>query len=63
MERVSDRINPLVVEESMSVEEAKDADPHGKGGGLVDGEVVRAFPQPGKGARRSASASAAELRN
>jgi hypothetical protein len=37
--------NPLVVEEGMSVEEASSFDPNGKGGGLVDGELVREFPQ------------------
>ena len=39
--------NPLVVEEGMTVEEAKRADPFGKGGGLLDGEIVREFHWPG----------------
>jgi protein gp37 len=36
--------NPLVVEQGMSIAEAKRIDPFGKGGGLVDGCLVRAFP-------------------
>lgn len=41
------RNNPLVVEQGMSIEEAKAVDPckkYGKGGGLVDGMLVREFP-------------------
>jgi protein gp37 len=40
--------NPLVVEQGMSRAEAraKDIDKHGKGGGLVDGKLVREFPLP-----------------
>lgn len=37
--------NPLVVEEGMSPKEAEAIDEFGKGGGLVDGELVREFPQ------------------
>jgi hypothetical protein len=33
--------NPLVVEHGMTIEEAKRADPFGKGGGLIDGVLVR----------------------
>jgi protein gp37 len=36
--------NPLVVEQGMSIVEAKALDKYGKGGGLVDGELVREFP-------------------
>lgn len=36
--------NPLVTEQGMSMEEAKALDPFGKGGGLVDDELVREFP-------------------
>jgi protein gp37 len=36
--------NPLVVEQGMSIKEAKRIDPFGKGGGLVDGCLVREFP-------------------
>lgn len=36
--------NPLVVEEGISVREARAIDAEGKGGGLVDGEFVREFP-------------------
>jgi len=36
--------NPLVVEEGMTIEEAKGIDPYGKGGGLLDGDLVREFP-------------------
>ena len=38
--------NPLVVEEGMTIEEAKRADPFGKGGALIAGELVREFPKP-----------------
>jgi protein gp37 len=38
--------NPLVVEQGMSVENAKQLDSFGKGGGLIDGELVREFPVP-----------------
>jgi hypothetical protein len=36
--------NPLVVEQSMSIGEAKRVDPCGKGGGLVDGALLREYP-------------------
>jgi protein gp37 len=36
--------NPLVVNKGMSIYEAKALDKFGKGGGLVDGELVREFP-------------------
>lgn len=38
--------NPLVVEEGLTVDEARRRDPHGKGGALVDGKLVREFPVP-----------------
>jgi protein gp37 len=38
--------NPLVVEQGMSIAEAKAIDKHGKGGGLIDGKLVREFPLP-----------------
>jgi protein gp37 len=38
--------NPLVLEQGMSTKEAKALDRYGKGGGLVDGKLVREFPQP-----------------
>ena len=49
------RSNPLVVEEGMTIEEAKRADPFGKGGGLVDGQIVREFPSPRKLVNRDAA--------
>ena len=36
--------NPLVVEQGLTAGEAKQMDAEGKGGGLVDGELVREFP-------------------
>ncbi len=36
--------NPLLAEEGMTIEEAKRIDPYGKGGALVDGVLVREFP-------------------
>ena len=36
--------NPLVLEQGMSPSEAKAIDHFGKGGGLVDGQLVREFP-------------------
>ena len=36
--------NPLVVEQGMSVKDAKLLDQHGKGGGLVGGDIIREFP-------------------
>jgi hypothetical protein len=47
--------NPLIVEEGVAIEEAKRRDPHGKGGGLVDGELAREFPEPRKAVRRDAA--------
>jgi len=49
------RNNPLVVEKGMSVKSAQHIDEFGKGGGLLDGELVREFPSH----RRSASRQAA----
>ena len=40
------RNNPLVLEQGISLEEAKRLDPFGKGGGSVDGKLVREFPVP-----------------
>ena len=42
--------NPLVVERGMSIAEAKVLDKYGKGGGLVDGKLVREFPQVSRNA-------------
>lgn len=39
------RNNPLVAEEGMSLKDAQIADPYGKGGGLIDGELVREYPK------------------
>jgi hypothetical protein len=36
--------NPLVVEQRMSIAEAKALDKFGHGGGLVDGVLVREYP-------------------
>jgi protein gp37 len=36
--------NPLVVETGMTPREARELDQEGKGGGLIDGELVREFP-------------------
>ena len=38
------RNNPLVANEGMSIGEAKALDEFGKGGGLVDGELIREYP-------------------
>ena len=38
--------NPLVAEHGLSIEGAKALDNHGKGGGLLDGELIREFPLP-----------------
>jgi hypothetical protein len=40
------RNNPLVVEDATSFEQVKQIDPYGKGGGLIDGALVREFPEP-----------------
>ena len=37
--------NPLVVEKGMTPREAREIDAEGKGGGLVDGKLVREFPE------------------
>jgi protein gp37 len=37
--------NPLVVEGGMAVSDAEAIDGHGKGGGLVDGQLFREFPR------------------
>ncbi len=47
--------NPLVVEQGMTIEEAKRADAFGKGGGLVDGVLVHEFPTPRRLDRRGAA--------
>jgi hypothetical protein len=47
--------NPLVVEQGMSIAVAKSADPFGKGGGLVGGEIVREFPETRKSLSRHAA--------
>ena len=36
--------NPLVVEKGMTIREAREINAEGKGGGLVDGNLVREFP-------------------
>jgi hypothetical protein len=36
--------NPLVAGQGIRIETAKRADSFGKGGGLIDGELVRVFP-------------------
>lgn len=38
--------NPLVLEQGLSIAQAKLRDEYGKGGGLLDGEIVREFPVP-----------------
>jgi protein gp37 len=47
--------NPLVVEAGVSATDAAVRDPHGKGGGMVRGAIVREFPTP----RQSSSEAAA----
>ncbi|MBO6903155.1 MAG: phage Gp37/Gp68 family protein [Rhizobiaceae bacterium] len=37
--------NPLTGQLSLPRTELKQVDPHGKGGGLIDGEIVREFPE------------------
>ena len=44
--------NPLVTEQGMSIKEAKTLDKYGKGGGLVDAELVRECPNPRKPVRQ-----------
>jgi protein gp37 len=38
--------NPLVTERGLTLDEAKRMDHYGKGGGLLDGKLVREFPLP-----------------
>jgi protein gp37 len=47
--------NPLVVKRGMTIEEAKVLDKYGKGGGLVDGELIREFPVAENSANRDAA--------
>lgn len=47
--------NPLICEDGMSVEEAKAVDACGKGGGLLDGEMIRVFPRSTQDSQRSAA--------
>jgi protein gp37 len=49
------RNNPLVVNKGMSIKRAKVLDKFGKGGGLMDGELVREFPVPRKTGNRKAA--------
>ena len=46
--------NPLVQEQGMSPAQVKEIDPHGKGGGLVDGRLVREFPKGCEKAEKAA---------
>lgn len=48
--------NPLTGNPSLSSRDRKARDPHGKGGGLVGGKLVRAFPGQSTKGRRSRSA-------
>lgn len=41
--------NPIVSEDGQSEAFAQKLDPHGKGGGLVDGQIIREFPAPARG--------------
>lgn len=47
--------NPLVVNKGMTIAEAKALDGFGKGGGMIDGELVREFPVPRNIAKRDAA--------
>jgi protein gp37 len=47
--------NPLVVEQGMSIAEAKALNKFGHGGGLVDGVLVREYPMRPKSASRDAA--------
>jgi len=47
--------NPLVMERGMSPADAKALDQYGKGGGMVDGELVREFPTRRDVAHRNAA--------
>lgn len=55
--------NPLVSERDMALDRAKIADPHGKGGGLLDGEIIREFPRLGATMLDSATAGPAASRH
>jgi protein gp37 len=46
--------NPLVQEQGISPAQIKEIDPHGKGGGLVDGRLVREFPKGYEKAEKAA---------
>jgi hypothetical protein len=43
------------VKRGMTIEEAKVLDKYGKGGGLVDGELIREFPEARNLANRKAA--------
>jgi protein gp37 len=47
--------NPLVVEQGMSIRDAQALDKLGKGGGLIDGQVVREFPLRSNSVHRNAA--------
>ena len=47
--------NPLVVNKGMSIKGAKVLDNFGKGGGLIDGELVREFTVPRNTGNRKAA--------
>lgn len=47
--------NPLVAEQGLSIDEVKRIDAYGKGGGLVDGSLVREFPSPRRATDRDAA--------
>ena len=47
--------NPLVAKQGMTIAEAKALDHFGKGGGLVDGDLVREFPVRRNSANRDAA--------
>jgi protein gp37 len=49
------RNNPLVIEQGLSAKSAEQMDKFGRGGGLIDGELVREFPSsPHQADRRAA---------
>jgi Protein of unknown function (DUF5131) len=47
--------NPLVTEQGISIKEALALDKYGKGGGLVDGVLVRQYPMRRNSASRDAA--------
>lgn len=49
--------NPLLAGRVLSAEDVKAIDPHGKGGGLLDNQLVREFP-PVRGKKESVSSAA-----